>query len=73
MAGWIKMALGMEVGLGPEHIVLDADPATLLKKGQSPRIFGPFLFWPDGCIYQNITWYGGRPQPRRHYVRWGPS
>jgi len=26
MAGWIKMPLGMEVGLGPSHIVLDGDP-----------------------------------------------
>jgi len=24
--GWIKMPLGMEVGLGPGHIVLDWDP-----------------------------------------------
>jgi len=28
-AGWIKMALGTEVGLGPDHIVLDGDPAPL--------------------------------------------
>jgi len=44
-AGWIKTALGTEVGLGPGHIVLDGDPAPLLKKGAeslSP-IFGPFL------------------------------
>jgi len=27
-AGWIKMALGMEVGLGPGHIVVDGDPAN---------------------------------------------
>jgi len=27
--GWIKMALGVEVGLGPGHIVLDGDPAPL--------------------------------------------
>ena len=28
-AGWIEMALGMELGLGPGHIVLDgASPAT---------------------------------------------
>jgi len=27
-AGWIKMALGMEVGLGPGHIVLDGVPAS---------------------------------------------
>jgi len=26
-AGWIKMVLGMEVGLGPVHIVLDGDGA----------------------------------------------
>jgi len=25
-AGWIMMTLGMEVGLGPGHIVLDGDP-----------------------------------------------
>jgi len=25
--GWIKMKLGMEVGLGPGHTVLDGDPA----------------------------------------------
>ena len=25
--GWIKMKLGMEVGLSPGHIVLDWDPA----------------------------------------------
>ena len=27
MAGWIKMLLGMEVGLGPRDIMLDGDPA----------------------------------------------
>jgi len=30
--GWIKMPLGREVGLGPNHIVLDGDPAPS-KKG----------------------------------------
>ena len=25
--GWIKMKLGIQVGLGPGHIVLDGDPA----------------------------------------------
>ena len=28
---WIKMKLGMQVGLGPAHIVLDGDPAPLPK------------------------------------------
>jgi len=35
-AGWIKMPLGMEVGLGPGHIVLDGDPAPPQKGGTSP-------------------------------------
>ena len=28
MAGQIKMELGMQVGLGPGHILLDGDPAS---------------------------------------------
>jgi len=68
-AGWIKMELGMEVGLGPVHIVLDGDTAPLPKKRAEPLS----LLWPNGCIHQNATWYGGRPQPRRLCVRWGPS
>ena len=53
--------------------MLDGDPAALPKKGAELPIFGPFLLWPKGCMYQNTTWYGGRPQPRRHCVRWGPA
>jgi len=33
------MALGMEMGLGPGHIVLDGDPAPLPKKGAEPLNF----------------------------------
>ena len=36
MAGWIKMPLGMEVGFGPGHIVLDGDPAPH-KGAQLPQ------------------------------------
>ena len=36
-SGWIKMPIGMKVGLGPDDIVLDEDPASLSpKRGQSP-------------------------------------
>ena len=42
-AGWIKMALGMEVGLGPGHIVLDGDPAPLPRKGGSTPNFRPIF------------------------------
>jgi len=24
-------------------------------------------------MHQDATWYGGRPQLRRHFVRWGPN
>ena len=36
MAGWIKMQLGIEVGLGPGYIVLDWDPAPSSKIGAEP-------------------------------------
>jgi len=32
-AGWIKMALGMDVGLGPVHIVPDGDTDSPPQKG----------------------------------------
>jgi len=42
--GRIKMKLGMQVGLGPGHIVLGGDPAPPPLKGHSvPLIFGPYL------------------------------
>ena len=33
---WIKMALGMEVGLSPGDFLLHGDPAPLPKRGSSP-------------------------------------
>ena len=71
MAAWIKMPLGTEFGLGPGDIVLDGDPAP--PQRAQPPIFGPCLLWPEGCMHQDTTWYGGMPQPRRHCVRWGLS
>jgi len=64
----------MEVGLGPSHIVLDGDPAPLPKKGTAP----PRNFRPMSVVTKRLdglsgTWYGGKPRPRRHCVRWGPS
>jgi len=73
-AGWIKMALGMEVGLGPGHIVLCGDSALLPKKGaEPPQFLAHFLLLPNGWMHQDATCYGGRPQPRRLCVRRGPS
>jgi len=36
--GWIKMKLGVRIGLGPDHIVLGGDPAAPTLKGHSPQI-----------------------------------
>ena len=71
-AARIMMPLGTEVGLVPCDIVLDGDPATRPPKGHSPAIFGPYLLRPNGCMDQDVTWYGGRRRPRRICVRWGP-
>ena len=67
MAGRIKMPLGLEVGLGPGNIVLDADPAPPLQ-GAQPPIFDPCLLWPNGWIDHDGTWYEGRHWPRPHCV-----
>ena len=67
------MKLGVQVGLGPSHIVLDGDPAPLAQRGTAPPpIFGPYPLRPNGCIDRDTTWYGGRPRPRRLCVRWEP-
>jgi len=72
--GWIKMKLRTEVGLGPGHIVLDGRSSSPYPKGaQHPALFGPCLFWPNGWMDQDATWYGGRPRPRPHCVRLGLS
>ena len=42
------------------------------EKGGGP-MFGPCLLRPNCCMDHDATWYGGRPQPRRLCVRWGPS
>jgi len=119
MAGWIKIPLGMEIGLGPGDFILGGDPipppqkgggaplpnfrpmsivakrldgsrwhlawrwvfvhATLCKigtqllspkRGRRSPISGPFLLRPNGCMHQDATSYGGRPQPRRLCVGW---
>ena len=47
---------------------------SLPKKGHiSPQLFCPCLLWSDGSMDQDTTRYGGRPWPRPHCVRWGPS
>jgi len=50
--GWIKMKLGMQIGLGPGHIVLDGDPAPHSPKGAEP----PPQFSVHICCGQMAAW-----------------
>ena len=45
------MKLGMQVGLGPGHIVLGGDPAPLPPKGHSPTQFSTHI-----CCGQMAAW-----------------
>jgi len=60
-----------------EWITLNHAQPTIVfrpqKGAQQPPLLGPFLLCPNGWMDQDTTRYGGRPRPRRHCVRWGPS
>jgi len=48
-AGWIKMSLGMEIGLSPGNFVLDGDPAPPpQKEGGAPN------FWPMSIVARRL-------------------
>jgi len=52
--GLIKIKLGMEVGLGLSHIVLDGDPTPPPKKvGTAPPPVLAHALWPNGCVDQD--------------------
>ena len=52
-AGWIKMPLGTEVGLGPDDIMLHGDPALPPKKRHSRPNFRPM------CIVTKLLYVSG--------------
>jgi len=43
--GWIKVKLGVQVGLGPNHNKMGNHLPS--PKGTQPPIFGPYLFGPN--------------------------
>ena len=61
-----------QVGLVSAHIVLDGDPASPPQRGRAPN-FRPISLVAKPLMHQDATYYGGRPQPRALYVRWGPG
>jgi len=71
---WIKMILGMEVGLDPATLCWMGTQVPSLQKGtELPPIFCPFLLLPNRWMREYATLYGGRPQPWGLCVRWGLS
>ena len=55
-AGWTKMPLRVEVGLGPGDVVLDGVAAPP-KRGHNPfPVFGSYLLWPNGWMDEDATW-----------------
>ena len=62
--GRIKMKLGLQVCLGPGHIVLDGDLAPLSQNWTEPSNFRPM------SCGQMAGWI---KMAQRRCVRWGPS
>ena len=52
MAGWIKMPLGMDVGLGSGDIVLDGDPAPPKEGHSTPH----FLLMPIVATVAHLSY-----------------
>jgi len=65
--------LGQEVGLDPGDIVLDGNLAPAPKTAHNSPHFSAHVLWSNGWMGKDATWYGGKPQPWPHGVRWGPS
>ena len=65
--------------LSPTHYVV------IFCTNGSPYTIGPFsclsvlsvcnvgVLWPNDWMHQDATWYGVRPHPRPHCVRWASS
>ena len=71
--GRIKIKPGMQVGLGPGHIVLDGVPAPRHPKGHSPPNLWPISVAAKWLHGSRCHLYGSRPWSRRLCVRWEPG
>ena len=56
MAAWIKMPLGTEVGLVPDDIVLDGDPAPPPQKGgRTPHQFLAYVYCGQTAVWIKVA------------------
>jgi len=73
MAAWIKMSLGMELGLGPGDFVLNGDPAPPSPKGgQSPLKFLAHVYCGQMAGWMNLILGIVVGLSPGDCVRWGP-
>jgi len=69
-ARWIKMPLGIVVGLDPSDIVLDRDPARPLQNGgRATPQFRPISIAAKR-LHGSRCHLGGRSRPRPHCATW---
>jgi len=74
MVQWIKMKLGMEVGLNPGSNTIRWRPSSPSpKRGTAAAEFSAHVLWPNGCMDKDATWYGGRPRPWPHVLDGDPA
>jgi len=68
------MAFGMEVGLGPSHIVIDGDPAPLPQKGdRAPQFLAHFYCRQTAGWIKTVLGMEVGLIPGDFVFRWGPS
>jgi len=72
MAAWIKMSLGMDVGLSPGDFVLDGDPGPLPKRGRSPK-FSAYVYCGQTAGWIEMPLGTKKGLSPGDCVRWGPS
>ena len=73
MAGWIKMPLGMEVGLSPGNIMLDGDPAPPPRKTGTAPQFSAHVYCGQTAICIRIPLGTEVGLNLGHCVRWDPA
>ena len=76
MAAWIKMSLGMEIGLGPDDFLLDGDPAQFsvhVYCGQTAGWMKLVLGMEVGLSPGDLVVLDGDPAPPQKGVRAPPQ
>ena len=72
-AGWIKIPLGTEISFGPDHVVIDGDPAPPTELGTAAPTFRSMSMWPNGRPSQQLLssfYIYEKNRLRTHVMTW---